>query len=164
MPTPDQPNPILTAERRARLRRANRIGRRLGFAGRVEYRHVYSRSGGAQYCIGPSADEDILVVYAEAFERDADPADFSLEALVAHECGHQRLIRNQDLRAVLAKFPGERFEEVLASLVGSLLLSESESARTLVWKATAELGDLGMSAVNTVHFIERLRLLLRRFL
>ncbi len=68
------------------------------------------------------------------------------------------------LRSVLAKFPGERLEEVLASLVGSLLLSESESARTLVWKATAELSDLGMSAESTVQFIERLRTLLRRFL
>ena len=160
----EEPQPISPTERRARRRRADRIGRRLGFAGRVEYRHVYSRSGGAQYCIGPSADDDIMVLYAEAFERDADPADFSLEALIAHECGHQRLIRNEDLRAVLAKFPGERFEEVLASLVGSLLLSESESARALVWKATAELGELGMTAASTVQFIERLRQLLRRFL
>jgi len=160
----DELKPISAAEHRARLRRAKRISRRFGFIGRVEYRHVHSRSGGAQYCIGPSADQDIMVVYAEAFERDADPADFRLEALVAHECGHQRLIRKQDLRSVLAKFPGERFEEVLASLVGSLLLTESESARTLVWKATAELGDLGMSAESTVHFIERLRTLLRRFL
>ncbi len=160
----DQPEPIVASEHRARIRRANRIGRRLGFVGRVEYRHVYSRSGGAQYGIGPSADADLLVLYAEAFERDADPADFSLEALIAHECGHQRLIRNPDLRAVLAKFPGEQLEEVLASLVGSLLLSETESARMLVWKATAELGELGMTAASTVRFIERLRQLLRRFL
>ena len=74
------------------------------------------------------------------------------------------MLRNKDLRAVLAKFPGERLEEVLASLVGSLLLSETESAQTLVWKATAELGELGMTAASTVRFIERLRQLLRRFL
>jgi hypothetical protein len=160
----DEPEPISASERRARLRRAKRVSRRLEFTGSVEYRHVYSRSGGAQYCIGPSANEDLLVVYAEAFERDADPDDFSLEALIAHECGHQRLLRNQDLRTILAKFPGERYEEVLASLVGSLLLPEAEAARTLVWKATAELGDLGMIAASTVHFIERLRSLLRRFL
>ncbi len=92
-----EPKPISATEHRARLRRARRISRRLGFVGRVEYRHVYSRSGGAQYGIGSSADEDILIVYAEAFERDADPADFGMEALVAHECGHQRLIRNRDL-------------------------------------------------------------------
>ncbi len=161
----NEPRPISATEHRARLQRAKRISRRFGFVGRLEYRHVFSRSGGAQYCIGPSAGDDILVVYAEAFERDADPADFNLEALVAHECGHQRLIRNPDLRAVLAKFPGDLFEEVLASLVGSLLLSDSQSsARTLVWKATAELSDLGMGAESTEQFIERLRLLLRRFL
>jgi hypothetical protein len=164
MPEHDEPKPITAAEHRARIQRTNRIGHRLGFTGLVEYRHVYSRSGGAQYCIGPSAEEDLLVLYAEAFERDADPADFSLEALIAHECGHQRLIRKKDLRTILAKFPGEQFEEILASLVGSLLLGESESAQTLVWKATAELGQLGMTAASTVHFVERLRRLLRYFL
>src|SRR5437899_2805544 len=152
-----EPKPISAAEHRARLRRTKRIGRRLGFAGRVEYRHVHSRSGGAQFCIGPSIDNDLLVVYAEAFEPDADPDDFSLEAIIAHECGHQSLIRNAHLRTILAKFPGARFEEILASLVGSLLLGESESAKMLVWKATAELGELNMTAANTVHFVERLR-------
>jgi hypothetical protein len=132
--------------------------------GRTEYRHVHSQSGGAQYCIGPSANDDLLVLYAEAFERDADPEDFRLEALIAHECGHQRLIRNSNLRTILAKFPGEQFEETLASLVGSLLLSESETSQTLVWKATAELGQLGMTAASTVQYIERLRHLLRHYL
>ncbi len=64
----------------------------------------------------------------------------------------------------MAKFPSEPFEEILASLVGSLLLGESESAKMLVWKATAELGELNMTAANTVHFVERLRRLLRHFL
>jgi len=27
------------------------------------------------------------VVFAEAFQRDADPADFSLAAILAHEAG-----------------------------------------------------------------------------
>jgi len=157
----DEPTPISPAEQRARSRRMSRIARRYGFVGRMEYRHVYSRSGGAQYCIGPSVDDDL---YAEAFERDADPDDFSLEALVAHECGHQRLIRNEGLRSILAKLPGEPLEEILASLVGSLLLGEAEAAQTLVWKATVELGQLGMTADSTVHFIERLRRLLRHFL
>ncbi len=159
-----EPKPISPAEQRARLRRTRRIAHGLGFAGRVEYRHVYSRSGGAQFCIGPSIDDDLLVVYAEAFARDADLDDFSLEAIIAHECGHQRLIRSPHLRKVLAKFPGEPFEEILASLVGSLLLGESESAPMLVWKATAELGELNLTAANTVDFVERLRRLLRHFL
>jgi hypothetical protein len=160
----DEPKPIAPAEHRARVERTKRIGRSLGFVGSLEYRHVHSRSGGGQYCIGPSEKEDILVLYAEAFERDADPNDFSLEAIIAHECGHQHLIRNKSLRAVLEKFPGEEFEEILASLVGSLLLGDSGSAETLVWKATAELSLMGLAPGSTATFIERLRALLRSIL
>jgi hypothetical protein len=152
-----EPRPISTAEHRARSRRITRIGRRLGFTGRIEYRHAYSRSGGAQYCIGPAANDDIMILYAEAFERDADPADFTLEAIIAHECGHQRLIRSRNLRAVLAKFPGDKMEEVLASLVGSILLGESESWQPLVWKAAAELCQLGVHNDAAMRFTKRLR-------
>jgi hypothetical protein len=84
----NEPKPISVVQRRVRMHRAKRIARHLGFVGDVEYRHVYSPSGGAQYCIGPSAEDDLLLVYAEAFERDADPDDFALEAMIAHECGH----------------------------------------------------------------------------
>lgn len=62
--------------------------------GRVEYRHVYSQTGGAQYGRGTTAADDLLTVYAEAFERDADPEDFSLGAILAHERGHQLLARH----------------------------------------------------------------------
>ena len=158
-----EPESISPTERRARIRRTRQIARHLGFVGRVQYEHLYSRSGGAQYCVGPAADYDLLVVYAEAFERDADPHDFALEAIIAHECGHQLLVRNRQLRAVLRKFPGEQFEEIMASLVGSLLLGEAESSQTLVWKATAELAQSGMTAAAIAHFVERLRYLLRHF-
>jgi hypothetical protein len=66
----------------------------LGFIGRVEYCHVYSQTGGAQYGRGSAAEQDLLTVYAEAFERDADPNDFSLQAMLAHERGHQLLARH----------------------------------------------------------------------
>jgi hypothetical protein len=130
----------------------------------VEYRHVDSRTDRAQHGIGPSTQDDTLALYAEAFERDADPADFPLEALIAHECGHQRLLRNQGLRTILARFPSEPFEEFLASLLGSLLPGESGSAQALVWKATADLRQLGLGAAGTVRLIERLRRLLRFYL
>jgi hypothetical protein len=55
---------------------------------------VLSNAGGAQFGLGSSPARDLLVVYAEAFLRDADPEDFSLEALLAHECGHQIVYRN----------------------------------------------------------------------
>jgi hypothetical protein len=160
----DQPEPISRGEQRARIRRITEIADRFGFTGDVEYRHVYSRSGGAQFGIGPSADDDIMVVYAEAFERDADPDDFRLEALIAHECGHQRLHRNPKLRPVLARFPGEEFEEILASLVGSILLGESESSQALVWKAAAELTDLGATIAYAERLVERLIDILRKLL
>ncbi len=117
----DQPAAITAMEKTARIRRIAAIASGMGFVGDVEYRHVYSQSGGAQYGIGPSADYDIRVVFAEAFERDENPEDFALEALIAHECGHQRLHRDLKLRPVLAKFPGDELEEVLASLIGSIL-------------------------------------------
>jgi len=160
----DQPEPISRAEQRARIRRITEIADGFGFTGDVEYRHVYSRSGGAQYGIGPSADDDIMVVYAEAFERDADPDDFRLETLIGHECGHQRLHRNPKLRLVLAKFPGEEFEEILASLIGSILLGESDSSKTLVWKAAAELTDLGVTIEYAEHLVERMIDILRELL
>jgi hypothetical protein len=104
------------------------------------------------------------VVYAEAFERNADPDDFSLEAIIAHECGHQKLLRNPRLRPVLTSFSDERLEEVLASLVGSLLVGESDSSRTLVWKATVELAQLGMPAASTMSLVDRMRIILRHLL
>src|SRR5947209_18585826 len=88
------PPPLTPAQRRARRNRAARIARDLGFVGEIEYRHVYSQTGGAQYGRGSTEEEDLLTVYAEAFERDADPEDFSLEAILAHERGHQLLVRH----------------------------------------------------------------------
>jgi hypothetical protein len=81
------PQPISSAERAGRLQRVTRIARRLGFVGRVEYRHVFSSSGGAQFGLGSSTEHDLLVVYAEAFVRDASHSDFSLDAIIAHERG-----------------------------------------------------------------------------
>src|SRR5947207_14985415 len=88
------PPPLTPAERRARRARVVRLARGLGFVGRIEYRHVYSQTGGAQYGQGPTADDDLLTVYAEVFERDAGPEDFSLDAILAHERGHQLLARH----------------------------------------------------------------------
>ncbi len=162
--SPIRPTLISESERAARQRRISQIARQLGFVGHVEYRHVRSQAGGAQYGLAASPDQDVLIVYAEAFEHDADPEDFSLEAMLAHECGHQKLARDPRLARVLAKFPYEPFEEILASLIGSLLVAESESAQTLVWKGTAELGEVRLSAEIVVGFVERLRVILRHFL
>jgi hypothetical protein len=155
------PRPISALQRRARLERVRDLARRFGFVGTVNYLHVATDSGGAQYWIGPAAPDDFLVVYPEAFERDADPEDFSLEAMIAHECGHQMLVRDPRLRPVIQRFPGERFEHVLASIVGSLLVDDRQTAQMLVWKATVEVGQLRVSPEASKQLVERFRHLLR---
>ena len=94
----NQPRPITDAEQQERLRRVKALAAEYEFVGYVEYRHVGSRSGGAQYVIGVTIEKDLLAVYADAFARDADPNDFSLEAIVAHERGHQVVVRDSRLR------------------------------------------------------------------
>jgi hypothetical protein len=44
-----EPAPLTVYQRRARFKRITGIVQRLGFVWIVEYRRVYSRSGGAQY-------------------------------------------------------------------------------------------------------------------
>src|SRR5215218_4725064 len=116
-----EPRPLTTAERRARHRRVARLARSLGFVGRAEYRHVYSQTGGAQYGRGPTGEDDLLTVYSEAFERDANPEDFSLAAILAHERGHQLLARHPRIAPRLGAGVSLAAEEVLASLLGSMV-------------------------------------------
>jgi hypothetical protein len=149
------PGPLTAAERRARRNRAARIARQLGFVGRIEYRHVYSQTGGAQYGRGNTADEDLLTVYAEAFERDADPEDFSLEAMIAHECGHQILARHPRIAKRVAGI-SEASEEILASLLGAMLCDADADRVTLFAKATAELLDCSQSAESANRQLQQL--------
>jgi hypothetical protein len=86
--TSHRPDPISAAELRRRRARVQRLARDVGFVGRVVYRHVATQSGGAQYGRGAGDQGDVLMVHAEALDRDADPEDFSLRAIVAHERGH----------------------------------------------------------------------------
>jgi hypothetical protein len=143
MPT-REPRPLAPGEQRARRRRAARVARKLGFVGRVEYRHVYSQTGGAQYGRGSAPDADLLTVYAEAFERDANPEDFSLEAMIAHECSHQLLARHSRIAKRVAGI-SEASEEILASLLGAMICGVGTDRVTLYAKATAALLDRGQS-------------------
>lgn len=144
-----------------RQRRVERLASVFGFVGLVEYRHAYSQSGGAQFCFGADAASDVLLVYAEAFDRDQDPDDFSLAAIIAHECGHQRLLRDSRLAAIGRKWSGQVVEEVLASLIGSLLVEDRRDAEDLVGKATVDLATLDLSAAAIVRTIEQLRGILK---
>lgn len=119
------------------------LARALGFIGRIEYRHVYSQTGGAQYGRGSTAAEDLLTVYAEAFDRDRDPEDFSLESIIAHERGHQLLARHPRIARRVAGRISPASEEILASLLGAMLCEKADDRDVLVAKATVELLDHG---------------------
>lgn len=131
------PDPITPVESRRRRSRVLRLARSVGFVGRVEYRHVYSQTSGAQYGQGTDEGGDLMMVYAEAFERDADPDDFSLLAIIAHERGHQLLARHPRLSSRLAEM-SLAAEEVLASLLGAMAVDEGPDRDALIAKATAE--------------------------
>lgn len=132
------PEPPRSGERRARQRRAARIARKLGFVGRVEYQEVYSLTGGAQYGRAATVDRDLLTVYTEAFERDADPDDFSLAAILAHERGHQILARHERIAQRVADLSPES-EEILASLLGAIIALSKSDRDALIAKAAVEL-------------------------
>ena len=156
METP-APKLLTASQRRFRRNRVKRIARQLGFAGIVEYRHVYSPAGGAQYGRGRAESDDLLVVYAEAFDRDANPDDFSLMAILAHECGHQILARHPRIAKRVEGRISEASEEILASLLGSTLCDDEVDRETLMFKAVAEWTDHGESPDTAFKRLEELR-------
>ena len=97
----------------------------------------------------------MLTVYAEAFERDADPEDFSLEAMIAHEGGHQILARHPRIAKRVAGI-SDASEEILASLLGAMISNNNTDRDTLYAKATAELLDRGQSAQKASRQIQEL--------
>ena len=158
------PSSIALSDDRSRLRRVVRIARGFGFVGHVEYQHVWSHSGGAQFGLGSKISDDILVVSARAFERDANPAEFSLEAILAHECGHQTVLRHPKIRARLpAQLPLES-EEVLASLIGSLLVTEIKDRDDLIMKAVFDELACGVPESSAIPLAHDLRNVLERLL
>ena len=152
-----QPEPITAAEHHHRLRRVTRIARHFGFIGRVEYRHVLSNAGGAQFGLGSSLQRDLLVVYAEAFVKDTDPDDFSLEAVIAHECGHQTVCRNTGWRRFLSGTKTAAAEEIIASVVGSVLVADPIDREDLVLKAIHDAVRYGLDLDDASHLVFELR-------
>ena len=147
------PDPISPDESRRRQRRVLRLARSVGFVGRVEYRHVYGQSGGAQY--GRGAGGDVLITHAEVFERDADPKDFSLLAIVAHERGHQMVARHPRLSPLLGGV-SPAAEEVLASLLGAMVLAPGPDREALLEKAAFDVLRGGASAETAGRVVRKL--------
>lgn len=161
---PSSPPPLSAEESQRRLRRVKRLAGKLGFVGQVEYRHIFSGTGGAQYRKGGAPDQDLLVVYAEAFDRDANPDDFSLEAILAHERGHQLLVRHRMFRRFPASGLSLASEETVASLIGSLI-AQREVDRHLLWcKAMYEAIQNGMDIEHATRALHEFRLLLEKAL
>jgi hypothetical protein len=104
-----------------------------------------------------------LTVYAEAFDRDADPDDFSLAAIIAHERGHQLLARHPRLSVLLAS-ASPAAEEVLASLLGALALKAGPDRGMLLDKAAFELLSRGATVETAERVIASLWDLLGRLL
>lgn len=154
------PPPISRAEYNARVRRIRQIARKCGFVGQVEYRHVFSGSGGAQFGLGPEPERDLLVVYAEGFVRDADPKDFSLDAIIAHERGHQVVCRSGQLQRFLVGKVAPASEEILASLVASWIADEQQDRQNLILKALEVAVQCGLTLPEAMDLIEELRQLL----
>ena len=157
------PRTISAAQLLARENRVLLIAKAFGFVGNVEYRHVYSQTGGAQYGRGSTPGADLLTVYAEAFDRDADPEDFSLEAMIAHERGHQILARHPRLAKRVAGV-SEASEEILASLVGAMICTEDTDRVALYAKAAAELLDHGQNTAAANRQLQELWELLEAIL
>jgi hypothetical protein len=157
------PRPLSAAELLARQNRVARLAETVKFVGNVAYRHLCSQTGGAQYGRGITDDDDLLTVYAEAFERDADPEDFSLEAIIAHERGHQILARHPRLAKLTAGIPLVS-EEILASLLGSIICAADADREMLYAKAAFELVDRGQSSESADRQLQTLRGLLEALL
>jgi hypothetical protein len=105
----------------------------------------------------------LLTIYAEAFERDADPEDFSLEAMIAHECGHQILARHPRIAKRVTGL-SEASEEILASLLGAMICGTDADRIALFAKAAAELLDHGQSAESANRQLQELWNLLEALL
>jgi hypothetical protein len=83
-------------------------------------------------------------VYAEAFERDAVPVGFSIEAILAHERGHQLLARHPRIaKRVAAAGNAAGSEEILASILRAMNCRLDEDRDAQVAKATFEPLTLG---------------------
>ncbi len=154
---------ISPQEHLRRERRVGRLAKRLGFVGTVEYLHETTKSGGAQFQKGVDSKHDRLIVFAEAFDRDANAEEFSLAAIIAHECGHQLLFRHPKLSLFQ---PGLELasEEILASLIASLIAEDSQDRHDLYAKAVMEAMNAGMSAEHAVDSLYNLRQILRNVL
>ena len=80
-----------------------------------------------------------------ATKEHSAPEDLVVEAMIAHECGHQILARHPRIAKRVAGISAAS-EEILASLLGAMICNNDTDRVTLYAKATAELLDRGQRA------------------
>lgn len=160
---PPSPPRISARALRARRNRIARLAARLGFVGRVEYQHVYSKTGGASYGQAVTPSQDLLTVYAEAFERDTDPNEFSLNAILAHERGHQLLVRDPRLAAQAVHLLAVG-EEVVASVLGAIICRDTVDEEDLSGKAVFDLIARGVTDAVALRMVLQLKGILESLL
>ena len=97
-------------------------------------------------------------------DRDVDPDDFSLESVIAHERGHQLLARHQRLIRNLPPSWSNITEEIVASLLGSILVEEENDRQDLILKAMFDASRQGLGLAHATALITELRLLLEEIL
>lgn len=112
--------------------------------------------------MGSSSARDLLIVYAEAFARDADPEEFSLEALIAHECGHQVVCRNPSLQRLVAGKMTLAAEEVVASVIGSVLVEGPGDREDLILKSINDAIRCGLDLDEASDLVFDLRRLVEK--
>ena len=114
--------------------------------------------------MGRTAEQDLLTVYAEAFDKDANPEDFSLTAILAHERGHQILARHARVAKRVSGRISDAGEEILASLLGSMICQDATDRNNLFAKAAAELVDHGETPEIAFQRLQELQILFEELL
>ncbi len=125
---------------------------------------MYSHAGGADTDCARIAEEDLLIVYAEAFGKDANPEDFSLTAILAHERGHQILARHPQIAKRVAGRISDASEEILASLLGAMICEDEKDRDDLIAKAAVELIEHGESPQIAYQRLQELKYLFEALL
>lgn len=155
--THNPPKPITLTERARRIDLVRQLAKKLRFCGRVEYHHRFSSAGPAQIRFGSKIVDDVMRVFAQAFDWSEDSQHFSPEAIMAHECGHQVFHRHRHLRRWFGSDISESHEEIVASLIGSLLVTSAADNDALRDKALGDALEAGTNPVDVTAMINGLR-------
>jgi hypothetical protein len=87
-----------------------------------------------------------------------------LEAILAHERGHQLLVRHPRLARLVPKPMSLTTEEILSSLLGSLLVEHPKDKQDMMMKALAEAAQTGRDVNQLEAELEEIRTMMEKIL